>query len=123
MPGQSSTSSIRKWPDRARVEESVATWAQQVARDDPSVTRLGFAGSYARGDWGVGSDVDLVIVVASSEEPFTERSRKYDATGLPVPADVVVYTEKEWDELRSRSRAFEEVVWVFPPAPRTRRSQ
>ena len=73
------------------------------------MTAVGYFGSYARGDWGVGSDLDLVVIVDDSPEPFERRAARWDATGLPVPADVLVYTRAEWERLSARPR---EVVWV-----------
>ncbi|MBI2230108.1 MAG: nucleotidyltransferase domain-containing protein, partial [Deltaproteobacteria bacterium] len=63
------------------------------------VVRIGYFGSYARGDWGVGSDLDLVIVVESSNQPFERRSVDWDTTDLPVPVDALVYTQDEWEIL------------------------
>jgi uncharacterized protein len=79
---------------------------------------LGYFGSYARGDWGVGSDLDLVVVVDRAEEPFERRSLAWDLTRLPVPADLIVYTGDEWDALvASKSRfartLLTETVWLF----------
>lgn len=81
------------------------------------MNRIGFFGSYARGDWGVGSDLDLVIVVESSKECFERRAAQWDTTSLPVPVDLQVYTEEEWRNL-DRKRRFtkvleEETVWVY----------
>jgi predicted nucleotidyltransferase len=73
------------------------------------VTAVGYFGSYARGDWGVGSDLGVVVIVDDSPEPFERRAARWDATGLPVPADVLVYTRAEWETLSARPR---EVVWV-----------
>ena len=53
---------------------------------------------------GVGSDVDVVIVVAASDEPFERRALRWDVTELPVPADVLVYTEHEWESLPQQGR-------------------
>lgn len=57
--------------------------------------QIGYFGSYARGDWGVSSDPDLVIILESSEQPFERRSAEWDTTELPAPADVLVYTKGE----------------------------
>jgi predicted nucleotidyltransferase len=89
-----------------------------VAAARPGLRRVGFFGSYARGDWGVGSDLDLVIVVDSASAPFERRAADWDLTGLPVPADALVYTEEEWHRLDPASRfartLAREVVWVWP---------
>jgi predicted nucleotidyltransferase len=82
------------------------------------VLRIGAFGSYARGDWGVGSDLDLVVIVSRSERPFIERGSQFDAASLPVPADVLVYTQTEWDRLQETSPRFHRTVtreaeWLY----------
>jgi len=62
----------------------------------------------------VGSDVDLLVVVRDSAEPVERRAAGWDATALPVPADVLVYTRAEWLALPSQPRP---VVWVAGDAP------
>jgi uncharacterized protein len=119
MPVRSSDSSVFKWPDREEVDRQVRSWAKEIARSRPDVLKIGYIGSYARGDWGVGSDVDLVVILGRSAASFTERARGFDAIRLPVPADVLVYTEEEWRELVRRGAglhrtATEEGVWVYP---------
>src|SRR5207247_237446 len=74
MPVRSLNSSVLVWPDRAQVDRAARVWAEAVARDRSDVQRIGYFGSYARGDWGVGSDLDLVAVVDAPEEPFEQRS-------------------------------------------------
>jgi len=86
-------------------------------RDHPGVVQIGYFGSYARGDWGVGSDLDLVIVIESADLPFEQRATEWDTTGLPVPADVLVYTRPEWEAL-DPSRRFtrtlkHETIWLY----------
>lgn len=111
MPVRSLNSSVLKWPDRRVVHQAVRAWAEQQRLVHPEILRLGYFGSYARGDWGVGSDVDVVVIVASAERPFAERSLDWDASTLPVPADVLVYTGDEWERLRnSRNRFVEQIV-------------
>lgn len=117
MPVRSLTSSVLKWPDAATVDQEVRCWAQRVGQQRPEVRRIGYFGSYARGDWGVGSDLDLLIVVDRSDQPFERRSADWDATELPVPVDTLVYTQEEWRALSQESRFHRtlarEVVWVY----------
>lgn len=72
---------------------------------------------YARGDWGVGSDLDVIIIVESSQQPFERRGSAWDLSEFPVPVDVLVYTEKEWQSLVQRGcfagTVLNEAVWVL----------
>lgn len=118
MPVRSLSSPVLKWPDRATVDRAVRRWAAAVAGGAPDVVAVGYFGSYARGDWGVGSDVDVVVLLAGTDEPFERRALRFPATGLPVPADVLVYTEDEWRSGLSAPglarRAAREMVWAYP---------
>ena len=117
MPVRSLRSSVLRWPDRQRVERAVRSWSLDVAARDPRVRRVGYFGSYARGDWGVGSDVDLVILVEAASDPFERRALAYEATRLPVPADVLVYTMAEWDRMSAEGglprTVGGDVIWVL----------
>ena len=118
MPVRSLHSSVLRWPDRVTVDAAARRWAAGEADHRPDLVRLGYFGSYARGDWGVGSDLDLVAVVNVAERPFFERGRDWDLAGLPVPAEILVYTRREWDDTVARGDRFAgvmsgEVVWIF----------
>lgn len=106
-----------RWPDRATVDQAVRRWAEEVVKARPEVVRIGYFGSYARGDWGVGSDLDLVVLVERSDLPFERRASSWDVTGLPVPAELLVYTAEEWDGSLGQGRFGEtlrrETVWVY----------
>ncbi|MBI4875367.1 MAG: nucleotidyltransferase domain-containing protein [Acidobacteria bacterium] len=104
MPVRSLNSSVLAWPDGQTVDRAVRCWAGEQIRLHPELLRLGYFGSYARGDWGVGSDLDLVAVVESSDEPFERRAARWDVTALPVPAEILVYTSEEWDALPANTR-------------------
>lgn len=114
MPVRSLNSSVLKWPDRATVHQAAQAWGRRLVDEKPRVRRVGYYGSYARGDWGVGSDLDLVVIVSESERPFETRGTALDTSPLPVPADVLVYTPDEWATLEGRMREMlrTEVVWV-----------
>jgi len=117
MPVRSLSSSILKWPDAQTVDRVIRRWATEVAKQCTDILRIGYFGSYARGNWGVGSDLDVVIVVRSSEQPFERRALEWDLTEFPVPVDVLVYTEKEWRSLVRQgcfgSTVVKEMVWVL----------
>lgn len=118
MPVRSLNSSVVVWPDRPTVEAALCRWTEEVAGARPELRRVGYFGSYARGDWGVGSDLDVVLVVTGADLPFARRAAAWDLTRLPVPADALVYTEDEWQRLDPASRfarvLAREVVWVWP---------
>jgi uncharacterized protein len=117
MPVRLLSSSVLKWPDAGVVDQAFRLWAQRVAQTRADVVRVGYFGSYARGDWGVGSDLDVVIVVEESECPFDRRSAEWDTSALPVPTDVLVYTLTEWQSGYTSERFHrmlrEEAVWVY----------
>ena len=70
------------------------------------------------GNWGVGSDLDLIAVVDDTSEPFERRLLNWELNNLPVPADILVYTLTEWKEIQKRSNKFSrmlnsEVTWTY----------
>ena len=117
MPVRSLSSSVFKWPNAQEVAQAVRQWAHCASQQRNEVQRIGYLGSYARGDWGVGSDLDLVIVVDFCDEPFERRASSWDTTALPVPADVLIYTNQEWQRLCQQRRFYEtlmrETIWVY----------
>lgn len=119
MPVRLLSSSVFKWPDAVTVDHAVRCWAERVSQEQKDIIRIGYFGSYAKGNWGVGSDLDLVIIVKSSELPFNRRAIEWDTMELPVPTDVLVYTEGEWQRMDCQTRFFkmlnEETIWVFNP--------
>jgi predicted nucleotidyltransferase len=113
-------SSVLKWPERRAVEEAVAAWAARERLRHPDLLRLGWFGSYARGDAGVGSDLDLVAVVEQSAEPFERRALAWDLSPLPLAAEILVYTRDEWQRLVEEGGRFartllREARWLVEP--------
>nr|WP_236630070.1 nucleotidyltransferase domain-containing protein [Thermus thermamylovorans] len=105
-----------RWPSREEVEEALRTWLRR--HPIPGLLALGYFGSYARGNHGVGSDLDLVLVVAASELPPWQRPTRLPLEELPVPAEALVYTLEEWRALSGRSPRFartlgEETQWLL----------
>lgn len=117
MPVRSLNSRVLRWPDAREVLRAVSNWAEHRAAERPDVEAIGVAGSYARGNWSVGSDVDIVVLVRSSETPFMARPRSWSLEGIPVPADLLIYTRAEWREMKRRGGGGEvlprETHWVY----------
>jgi predicted nucleotidyltransferase len=95
------------------VDQAARQWAVQMARLRPDVVRIGYFGSYARGDWGPGSDLDLAVIVEREDRPFERRSARWDMTSLPVPADLLVYTAAEWEATPLARSIAAEIVRVL----------
>ncbi len=117
MPLKSLRSSVPKWPDNRTVGQAAKLWAQRLGCKHPEILGIAYFGSYAREDWGVGSDLDVVIIVTTTKRPFEERGRDIDTRELPVPSNVLVYTLEEWGSLKREQpffqRVLNEAVWVY----------
>ncbi len=118
MPVRSLNSSVFKWPNRREVDKAVRIWAPEAAKQHAELIGIGYFGSYARGDWGVGSDLDLVAIVEHADVPFERRSLKWDINKLPVTVHLIVYTLEEWELLMEEGGRFattleSETVWVY----------
>jgi len=122
MPTRSLRSASMRWPGSREVDAGFRAWARRVLATRPEVLRVGYFGSYARGDHGVGSDLDVVLVVRPSPDPFPSRVPGVDDAGLPVPADILVFTEAELDAMRRQGRRLAReidstAVWYDPDLP------
>ncbi|MBM4131338.1 nucleotidyltransferase domain-containing protein [bacterium] len=118
MPVRSLNSSVLRWPARDDVLAAARTWAAAEGGARANLLRIGCFGSATGGSWGVGSDLDLVAVVATVKRSFAERGRDWDLTRLPVPAEILVYTATEWEQVVNRGDRFagvmsRDVVWLW----------
>ncbi len=81
-------------------------------------------GSYARGDVGPDSDLDVVIV-QDTDAPFFERGSLFYGSSfrreLQAPVDLLVYTPAELEELQVRRQFFADIVaqglWIDASRP------
>jgi hypothetical protein len=108
------------------VDQAMRLWSAEQVRARPDIVRLGYFGSYARGDWGMGSDLDVIAIIKKTAEPFERRSPGWDLTGLPAPAEIIVYSLPEWGELEKGNTRFHrmlnrDVIWTFPKNRHTAR--
>ena len=104
MPVRLLNSSVMKWPSGETVHEGVCHWAENAVNERSGALRMCYFGSYARGDWGVGSDVDLIVVVREATLPFRRRSVEWDTTGLRDQPTFQSTPEKNGGALEGRFR-------------------
>ncbi len=115
MPVRLLTDRVIQWPDAETVRAAAIEWAGSIAAKHDEVRTIGIFGSYARDNWGVGSDLDAIIIVDETDAPYERRALTFDMPILPVPVDLLVYTASEWDRLErgGMRRAAEEMVWLY----------
>jgi len=119
MPVRSLNSPVIKWPRRNQVKTSLDQWLKENVAIHPEIIKLGYFGSFAKDTWGVGSDLDLIAIIQESSIPFERRSLSWNFDALPVPTDILIYTTKEWQDLRKKGGRFvdmieKEAVWLYP---------
>ena len=99
MPVRSLTQSVLRWPQPEAVLAAAAAWAQQQRRRCPALMRVGVYGSYGRGDAGVGSDLDLLLLDQAAAGPQQQRLQQWPLAELPLSCDALVLTPEEYDAL------------------------
>ena len=106
MPVTSSISSVKRWPNAEVVLRSLGDWGAAELANRDGLLGFGYFGSYARGDEGFGSDLDLIAIVEADDRPAMERALDWPTENLPVPADLLVYTIEEWQRLQAEGGRF-----------------
>lgn len=102
-----------------RLEEALDRVVAQL-RAIPGVRRVSVFGSYARGRRDLFTDLDILVVLDTTD-PIPERlARLYRQLDVPVDMDLVVWTPSEYERMRERSfgrsiTAEEHVLYEAPP--------
>jgi hypothetical protein len=82
-----------------KIYEELRKFAR-LLKDKYEVEKIYLYGSFARGDFNEGSDIDLIIV-GKFDGRMSERIRKiFDLTSLPI--EPLVYTEPEFEGMKDR---------------------
>jgi len=85
--------------DSEKIYEQLSELAS-ILKSKHKVKKVYLYGSFARGDFNEGSDIDLIIV-GEFEGKMPQRIKKiFDLTSLPV--EPLVYTEAEFEEMKNR---------------------
>jgi hypothetical protein len=108
-----------KFVNRDEVFDLARETARRIAEHNPEVSRILLFGSFARGDYGFRSDLDLLVILRESSEIAAERIGRFLAYAPVYPTDMLVYTD---DELSARvsagndflARALRESIQIWP---------
>jgi predicted nucleotidyltransferase len=84
---------VEREPLLARLTER----AHQLLVSNPNVLEVGLFGSLVRGDYGPGSDADLLVVLAVDTRRFVDRIPEFlrHFSGVGIDVDVFPYTREE----------------------------
>lgn len=85
---------------------SIANIISHVTTLHPEVKKIIFFGSYVRGDFVPGSDLDLLIILEHSDKPFLDRIPDYLPDRVAFPVDVFPYTEAEIEKMQAEQNPF-----------------
>ena len=88
----------------------VRDWAVRMASDHPGLERVGVFGSYGRGEAGVGSDLDLLLIDGRASGPQRGRLLLWPLAELPLSCDALVLTPAEHAELLAGGSAMAEAL-------------
>ena len=83
------------WFDKDAVWRAVEAHARTLAARCPEIEEIRVFGSLVKGTAVPGSDVDLLIVLSASEQPFLDRIATYVPGAFPCGVDVFPYTRAE----------------------------
>lgn len=103
MPKRSSHSVVIKSCDRDSIAKAVRLHVDKLRKEHPEITKVIWFGSWVKGMPTPGSDVDLCLILSSSDKSMRERVPDYLPVGFPVGIDLFPYTEEEFRQLETRS--------------------
>ncbi|MFH1878181.1 MAG: nucleotidyltransferase domain-containing protein [Candidatus Omnitrophota bacterium] len=94
--------------DAKNVIKEFRAVALKTAKHNARIKAVYLFGSYARGNPGLHSDADILVVLSHDSRRMIDRMDEFilEFSGGPVPADVLVYTKKELEEAIRRGNRF-----------------
>jgi len=96
---ESSISARVRYTEPELIRNAVRDYARDLRNGHPEIRAIRWFGSWVRGDAGVGSDVDLCIIVERSDVPRRERAMDFLPRIFPVGIDLFIFTVAEFDAL------------------------
>jgi predicted nucleotidyltransferase len=92
------SSVVVKSIDEAAVRRAMDDYARRLLAQHPEIGEVVVFGSFERGTWAPGSDLDVFIVLSGSARPIHERVADLLPGAFPVGLDVFPFTRHEISE-------------------------
>lgn len=104
------TSVVIRSADRERIGRAVVEYVARLRAMHPEVERVIWFGSWVNGLPTPGSDVDLCLIMGSSDKPWRDRLADFLPVGFPVGIDLFPYTRDEFDRLADHSPGWSRAI-------------
>jgi len=89
---------VRYAPSKDAVKRRLASYLRKISAERKLYLALLF-GSYAKGDYGVGSDVDLLLVCDGLSTDLRDRLSQLSDPDFPVDLEPFAYTVEEFEKM------------------------
>ena len=93
------SSVVIKSIDAFRLRQAVDSYAERLLAEHPEIEEVVIFGSFAKGTYAPGSDVDVFILLSRSDKGIRDRIPDFLPGPFPVGIDLFPYTK---DEVRAR---------------------
>jgi predicted nucleotidyltransferase len=113
------TSAGPRFVDREEILATAKQTASRIGAQYPNVSRILLFGSFARGDYGTRSDLDLLVILKASEKSIRRRIEDLLRFVPAYPTDIFPLTEAEIETRLTKGdpfleRALDEGILLWP---------
>lgn len=89
------SSVVIKSVDKEKLRRSVDDYAARLLSSHPEVEEVVVFGSFAKGNYSPGSDIDIFILLTRSDKSVRDRIPDFLPGAFPVSVDLFPYTKEE----------------------------
>jgi predicted nucleotidyltransferase len=101
---------VVKSANRQEITQAVTRYVARLRAEHPEVEQVLWFGSWVTGLPTPGSDVDLCLILSSSDKPLRDRIPDYLPVGFPVGVDLFAYTRAEFEHLRDSAPTWHAII-------------
>lgn len=78
--------------------------------EHPEICSVFIFGSFVKGDFTPGSDIDVLLILSDSKRSFRDRLAKYYPENFPISVDLFPFTISEIKEMRNHPSIYKTAV-------------